>query len=187
MEERPILFNASMVRAILEGRKTQTRRIVKPKHIPLIDNLIDNWENRPFPYGKPSDRFWVKETWAQDLHGEIFYAADYLNNPSIIEKWKPSIFMPRKIARILLEISNIRVERLQEMTEGDAKAEGVYEYSPGHGTWWAKDPKDGQGFGPWGFAKGAYSEVWESINGKDSWDKNPWVWVIEFKRIEGVR
>ena len=210
MEEKPISFNVPMVRAILEGRKTQTRRIIKPQPDSIHDGepywniggyraYQKRWINDPLrmgtlnpilcPYGENMDRIWVRETWAQDLHGELFWRADHINKPSTVEKWRQSRFMPRSASRITLEIIHIRVERLQDMSEENAKAEGVYEFSPGHGTWWAKDPKDGQGNGPWAFAKGANSELWDSIYAKRGfgWDKNPWVWVIEFKRIEGVR
>ena len=177
MKGKPILFNGTMVRAILEGRKTQTRRIIKEKPPyflvdegrPIWADKYGDYHDRYSPYGIPGDRLWVRETWAQDLHGEIFYAADHLNKPSTVEKWKPSIFMPRKISRITLEIVNIRVERVQDITETDALAEGIIPSEIGITN------------------KTCYQLLWDHINGAGDWKLNPWVFVIEFKRRKGVK
>ena len=143
-----------MVRAILDGRKTQTRRVVKPK--PDDSGL---WNNDKCPYGKPGDRLWVRETFFVD-GPRIQYRADHHGAPKETI-WKPSIFMPRSASRILLEITDIRVERLHDISADDEKKEGIY--SPIHELlFWA---------------------LWQKINGPESWDANPWVWVITFKKI----
>ena len=185
MKEHPILFSGEMVKAILEGRKTQTRRVIK--HIPAMGKP-DDWcgkiKNPSFrqlfgdyarfcPYGEPGDRLWVRETWA-DLRSYInetypnqapvAYKADdtYL----VGEKWKPSIFMPRWASRITLEVVKVRVERVQEISVVDAIAEGI------HPVYGAQSIM-------------CYAQLWDSINAKRGypWDSNPWVWVIEFKRV----
>lgn len=184
MKERPILFSGPMVRAILEGRKTQTRRALKPqppKQTAVVDPYnhdiehftawtadnkmmlsrgnIKNTAHWRCPYGLPGDRLWVRES---------FCSVD--NTEFGGTKWKPSIFMPRAASRITLEITSLRVERLQEISEDDAKAEGVSQH-PNY-------PKEF--FSSW---TAAYKHLWNSINGPGSWNTNPWVWVIEFKRI----
>lgn len=209
-KERPILFSAPMVRAILEGRKTQTRRIVK-----MPSDLIDRvqfvraeFADKSTPgqcgafwamegdgpvgppisckYGQAGDRLWVRETWMEDHsattdeHGRlpILYRATCLNHPA--ERWRPSIHMPRWASRIDLEVTGVRVERLQDISEADAIAEGLDRVNDGaaqfgvHGlaTSWRNDPRE------------AFCALWESINGDRSWDTNPFVWVIEFKRIK---
>jgi len=175
MKERPILFGAPMVRALIAGSKTQTRRIVKPHHLKFFDqsavDMVGAWDKRPFPYGKPGDRLWVREAWApKEIDPEciiICYRAtdDECNGP-----WKPSIHMPRWASRITLEITGVRVERLQEISEADAIAEGCQNslHLPG-----------GR------FANENYAHLWWSIHGDESWEKNPWVWVIEFKKVRG--
>ena len=200
MKERPILFSAPMVRAILSGRKTQTRRIVKQKHLPFLENILGNfldgkWNQRPLPYGKTGDRLWVRETFAHDFeHNRYFYKADCDNDGTVphlingsgigggignarIQKWKPSIHMPRLASRILLEVVNVRVERLQDISEDDAKAEGsdVRDYLGRI----LLDQSSNQGCYKWGFRT-----AWESINGQGSWDLNPFVWVVEFRTLE---
>jgi len=133
MKERPILFNGAMVRALLDGTKTQTRRLVKAKHIFWVENSVVNflegrWKQRPLPYGQPSDLLWVRETWA--FHPDFpqstcraIYRADR-GAEHDAAKWKPSIHMPRWASRINLEIVSVRVERLNEISEEDAMAEG---------------------------------------------------------------
>ncbi|ENL0189295.1 hypothetical protein AB3E85_004506 [Salmonella enterica] len=198
MNERGMIFNAEMVRAILDGRKTQTRRPVK---FPLIDKNMGcelagnelagelaahNYWNSP--YGKPGDRIWVRETfrvhsratdvatlvyrasvrnsWTEQTHRVPIAVCDKQATP---EKWTPSIHMPRWASRITLEITDVRVERLNDIRECDAKAEGGQtectligdKYYPG------------------------FRSLWKSIYGEESWAANPWVWVIEFKRVEG--
>lgn len=191
MKERPILFSAPMVRAILEGRKTQTRRILKPQptwHNTNLPTMIGNTavfgvisDNYPqcdwkCPYGQPGDRLWVKETHLCTAADEVHFRADG-NFPEGAAKmlggWRPSIFMFRRFSRILLEITAVRVERLQDISDEDALAEGVHrmdwEYENGECCETARD---------------AYAMLWDHINGAGSWDANPWVWCVSFKRIE---
>lgn len=200
MKERPILFSAPMVRAILDGKKTQTRRVVKP--IPPYEFALcdakgcccwaetgdesDEWwpNDGPLrcPYGTIGDRLWVREAYceANDRGAEIrmpfLYRADkglkgnkwWADKPNL--KWRPSIHMPRGVSRITLEITNIRVERLQEISIEDVLKEGI--------------PKEKTETEHWReMTADQFILLWESINGKGSWEANPWVWVIEFKRI----
>lgn len=201
MKERPILFSAPMVRAILAGTKTQTRRVVKPQpHDPaegvysapsMIHGtgsytqdhmLADGFDGGTCPYGKPGDQLWVRETFAK-VEGQTHpwiatdYRATYTHGDrmgdhlGVKRRWTPSIYMPRAASRILLEIVSVRVERLQEISDQDALAEGV---SPDMGLRWQSGDDT---------PRGIYGELWESINGPGSWDANPWVWVVEFKRV----
>ncbi|MCK1825998.1 hypothetical protein MX655_10645 [Pseudomonas aeruginosa] len=205
MKERPILFTGPMVGAILEGRKTVTRRVVKPQP-DFLGSMVD--PNTPFktldaglharitcPYGEPGDRLWVREAWAADAQvdaiapsdlsqGEpIWYPADLSvrqTGCSMISKGRvrPSIHMPRWASRILLEITAVRVERLQDISEEQALAEGVRGEPCDHAQQACAD------IGCWGdTAKGAFGFLWESLNGEGSWAANPWVWVVEFKRV----
>ena len=167
MKERPILFSGPMVRAILDGRKTQTRRVVK----------IGSYRpSGPFgdhagycPYGKPGDRLWVRETFFNEpnFHGvsATWYRAD---NDTFPGMWKPSIHMPRRLSRITLEITAVRVESLNEINGMEAWREGC-PYHP------KADPEP-EDMIAW------YRKLWESINGPGSWAANPWVWVIDFRR-----
>lgn len=232
MSDRPILFSAQMVRAILDGRKTQTRRLVTPQPIRRIDwsckgtdgiefkwgiyaeTLLDHPQHPDFakrcPYGGPGDRMWVRETWryadwTEDGQPWIRYAADdarrlcervssewaarvadiwaelssaenvSVDGRAADRKWRPSIFLPRWASRITLAVTAVRVERLQEISEADAIAEGVLrtggraQLQPNH-------------FRP---ARELFSELWDSINeDRAPWASNPWVWVVEFKRVE---
>lgn len=220
MKERPIIFSAPMVRAILAGTKTQTRRVVKPQppeilpayapkvYWPARDRHMTHGDpdgaaylqfERPgdydgahvmrggfgfrCPYGQPGDRLWVRETWAQpDRRSAGFspwvYAANYQERSS--HRWRSSIHMPRCASRILLDVTDVRVERLQDISEADAQAEGVTpKWEPGC-SGRLMDAFGGFSFRP---AASAYAELWEQINGPGSWDANPWVWVIEFKRV----
>ncbi|MEL1716861.1 morphogenetic protein [Klebsiella pneumoniae] len=202
MKERGMIFNAEMVRAILDGRKTQTRRPVKfPVHdknlgCELAGNELagelsaGNYLNSAF--GRPGDCIWVRETWSSDFanyypNDRVWYAAD--NNRRLdIEvvdgvrgiyspesdvhvpfRWRPSIHMPRWASRILLEITDVRVERLKSISDGDAIREGCS----------TADMKSGD------CVADVFARLWASIYGSDSWNANPWVWVIEFKRVEG--
>lgn len=188
MKERPILFSAPMVRAILEGRKTMTRRVIKNQceHIGIGRDESGVFVHRHCehdtgitrcPYGQPGDRLWVRETFLYDyfMHENtagipdlpdgqfshrIVYRASNPDHPITVgsEKWKPSIFMPRKYSRITLEITNVRVERLQDISEEYAKQEGFPDVVH-------------------------FYELWTILNGKESWRANPWVWVVEFKRV----
>lgn len=186
MRERPILFSGPMVRAIIDGRKTVTRRVVKPQP-DFLGSMTD--PNTPFktlgaglhgqivcPYGQPGDRLWVRETFAvygDEKMAAIHYRADRPHH--VGQKgmgYKPSIHMPRWASRILLEITAVRVERLQDISQEQAMAEGVLSCES------ALDP-DGNGYSPYEL----FSALWVSINGHDSWHANPWVWVVEFKRV----
>lgn len=199
-KERPILFSAPMVRAILEGKKTQTRRVVKPQSAILTDEMARSFGVQPPPqqnmpvihcrYGGPGERLWVRETWGlfqERPQFGVFYRAD-ADSPNYeeengIARWRPSIHMPRKYSRIELEIVSVRVERLQDITEADAIAEGI-ERIPNVGPMRAfgwRDYSGGIGFFD---PVQSYRSLWESINGPDSWAANPWVWGIEFKRIK---
>lgn len=174
MKERPIIFNEAMVRAILDGRKTQTRRIVK--HQPLEGVAPDSSWIRPCDVG---DRLWVREKWAQSSFGQTsltFYGADREHDPPHIAKcarWQPSIHMPRAASRITLEVTGVRVERLQDISEGDAIAEGC-----------SIDGESPSGLYVANNARSAFCRLWQSIYGPDSWNQNPWVWVIDFRVIE---
>lgn len=178
MKERPIIFNADMVRAVLDGRKTQTRRI--------IQSLAK------CPFGAVGDRLWVRETFrvhsrATDVATLVYKASEQqswtqqthrvpiekCNKPAVVDTWTPSIHMPRWASRITLEITGVRVERLNSMTEKDALAEGClggHDSIPGYQ--YSATPHE------------HFHHVWQSIYGADSWQANPWVWVIEFKRVE---
>lgn len=210
VKELPILFNAEMVRAILDGRKTQTRRVVKPQQFDFCgdqliyydDKLVEcqdcGEEHDPdhhqkilkCPYGKPGDRLWVKETWCDpyDTHDAV-YRAD-ADGDFYAFTWRPSIHMPRWASRITLEIIDVRVERLWDITEEDAVKEGIDKPWHPHGnrlvTFYRDYSTDisrvseGQGVLN---AKHSFMTLWDSINAKKSykWDQNPWVWVVEFK------
>ncbi|MGJ5663117.1 hypothetical protein [Morganella morganii] len=225
MKERGIIFNAEMVCAILDGRKTQTRRLAEFKVIEEGYNLNFSglksgfycygvpssgfvlrsmgagcWNDRTFPlycpFGNVGDRIWVRETFGlrvvRDAAGGtgefITYRASkpdavYCTCASgdvIPMKWKPPSQMPRRSSRILLEITGVRVERLQDISEEDAINEGVKSFPDGH---WKCYQSDYGKYSP--TAIGSFSTLWNSINGEDSWYKNPWVWVIEFKQIQG--
>lgn len=228
MNERGMIFNAEMVRAILEGRKTQTRRVlatyqdavkfcpewdVNGKQIFIVLGEKDHTGMNPVitaipcPFGQQGDRIWVRETWAtlgnedgccvdwndnlckgdEKSAARIYRASceqrpgDYglwsipddadwkphTDNQKFEGAWRPSIHMPRWASRILLEITDVRVERLNSITESDAEAEGVTD----------------TGFGD--LLVDGFRYLWKSIYGDGSWQANPWVWVIEFKRVEG--
>lgn len=192
-----MIFNGEMVRAILDGRKTQTRRQVK---FPVIDKNMScelagnelagelaagNYRNSPF--GKPGDRIWVRETWArynidQNSH-EMAYRATTPEDWPEGGRWRPSIHMPRWASRILLEITNIGAQRLNSISQADAARQGLIRL-PATGRYCLN--QGDQYFGGASHdAREVFSWLWESIYGEDSWKANPWVWVIEFKRIEG--
>jgi len=200
MKERPILFSAPMVRAILDGRKTQTRRAVKPQPVHMFgegNHSNYEWRGGVFaldmypknslilnhcPYGQPGDRLWVREAWSHDAEsleqcrasledamGGGMYGPYYRATESAPDtlRWRPSIHMPRWASRIDLLITGVRVERLQDISTEDALAEGIsrMECPDWHATT-------------------DFRALWESINGPGSWEANPWVWVIEFKRVQ---
>lgn len=205
---RPILFSTPMVQAILEGRKTQTRRIVKlPNFHPSVlekqiskmtikEGIVYDGNNEvigtiKWPY-QVGDVLWVRETFHENiapaLVGTFYYKASI--DPSWDLKWKPSLFMPKAACRIFLKLKAIRIERLDQISEADAMAEGVLEdnlfghvcYECGkNGHLGAKDLcKDGFFFK----AVDSFKSLWKSINGNDSWNNNPYVFVYEFERIE---
>lgn len=207
MNGRGMIFNSEMVRAILDGRKTQTRRVlatyqdavkfcpewdVNGKQIFIVLGEKDHTGMNPVitaipcPFGQQGDRIWGRETFrvhsrATDVATLVYRASvrnswteqthrvpvAVCNKPATPEKWTPSIHMPRWASRILLEIIDVRVERLNSITESDAEAEGVTD----------------TGFGD--LLVDGFRYLWKSIYGDDSWQANPWVWVIEFKRVEG--
>ena len=243
MKERGMIFNGEMVRAILDGRKTQTRRIMKPQPEPCprgghwwpsnvfktMLHVEDEMQNGKggwgglvgdaCPFGDVGDRVWVRETWGVVSHafsddglmidwvpdrpataihempfgngyysGYAIYAADgdftwgdddgYEDGRSC---WKPSIHMPRAASRILLEITDVRVERLNAISEEDARAEGIID----GGCLNCGEPEPCGCANPEPDATDAFAYLWQSIYGQESWNANPWVWVIEFKRVEG--
>lgn len=209
IKERPILFSAPMIRALLDGRKSQTRRIAKvtddgckPGMItPLVGFTPRNIANHISycPYGKIGDRLWVRETFCivddTEFGGDKWidyratprysesHPAGWENEPKNTEalKWKPSIHMPRWASRILLEITNVSVERLNDISEEDAVLEGI-EPEPGTSHWKNYDTLPGG----WRYLESpiqSYRTLWESINGQGSWNLNPFCWVIEFRRI----
>jgi len=213
MKEHPILFSGEMVRAILEGRKTQTRRIIKPQpdivakgNIPLNKKTIEVFKNNtiveigypegkpdhPFvkihkcPYGQAGDHLWVRETWCcpgLDSQGRpiICYRAN--NDPITNDMpWRPSIHMTHEVCRLTLMIDEIRVERLQDITEEDAKAEGVDYYVIGHGPVSPFGLMVEPGYIGQGSYKTSFDLLWDEIYGRENWESNPWVWVIKFRK-----
>lgn len=185
MSLKPILFNTEMVRALLEGRKTVTRRVVKPQ--PVLDGHLwklggaawsDSVLSAPVMLGhslynrapyQPGDVLWVRETWTRTEAGTIMYRSD--SEDTVCDRWRPSIHMPREVARIFLRVTGVRCERLQELTLKDAEMEGMDLRGPM-------------------FTK--FVEVWNKTVQRNPnkfkrypyyWEDNPWVWVIEFERI----
>ncbi|MDL5478915.1 hypothetical protein QSI24_06820 [Klebsiella quasipneumoniae] len=233
MKERGMIFNGEMVRAILDCRKTQTRRPIKWKQTRFTEigeredgskwpwsedaeHACDFWH--PCPFGAVGDRIWVRETWSDvNLDGApaVAYRADdevydLMENESLLDEdgafnyqdtrvskyqfaawhsdlisgiegnWRPSIHMPRWASRILLEITNVRVERLNSMHDVDAMREGIQNLTTcSHSDFGIPGVVNAQ------HPVRAFQLLWESIYGTDSWHANPWVWVIEFKRVEG--
>ncbi len=206
MRERPILFNGAMVRAILAGQKTQTRRAVKGIALDWLGKAqftpeyVAHPGNDLCPFGQPGDRLWVRETWRPEtIHScamdtcdcdsvGVSYAADgewiphtWQNPPP--DEWYmpaaaargnvPSIHMPRWACRLVLEITAVRVERLQAISEADAMAEGLSQSESGS---WLPGPCD--------HPEWAFHQLWAQVYGEPAWEANPWVWVIEFKRVE---
>jgi hypothetical protein len=213
VKERPILFRPEIVRAILEGRKTVTRRVVEPQPEVDLVELPDTYEPEGWfkpghsgrwseegaegdriwrcPYGVPGDRLWVRERWqmghymggdepatsytllrptgSTDRDGRVFYAAD--GNPNV-PRWRPSIYMPRWASRLTLEVTDVGVERVRDITEADALAEGC----PGN-------------LFPEETPLAEFRRLWGAINGPRGfgWDANPWVWVVRFKVAEAQR
>ncbi|SBW75178.1 morphogenetic protein [Klebsiella pneumoniae] len=207
-----MIFNAEMVRALLDGRKTQTRRPIKWKQTRFTEigeredgskwpwsedaeHACDFWH--PCPFGAVGDRIWVRETfctvddtqygggkWVDYRATPKFEAShpagwDCAPNDAEALKWRPSIHMPRWASRILLEITDVRVERLNAISQEDAQAEGM------ELTGWRPTYSDPDSGGEVLTPYDNFAQLWESIYGEESWKANPWVWVIEFKRVEG--
>lgn len=211
MKEHPILFSAPMVRAILAGQKTQTRRVLKQATGPSLSvgmadeaqgvaelswlhgdgpgyDVEETIRQVACPYGQPRDRLWVREAWRASLAFELTpprdipagtplrYTADGSGAlpPENAGKYRPPMFMPRWASRITLEVTGVRVERLQDISDDDAIAEGLTCQNGLYATpgeVWQIDPRK------------AYRDLWEQLNGPGSWDANPWVWVVEFRRL----
>jgi hypothetical protein len=219
-KERPILFKGEMVRAILDGSKTQTRRVIKrqkdmefdvndPAYGPYWLSYATEADGEDAkvrcPFGEPGQLLWVRETFCIESSMEVVHDPPHTDGRPIRHhqddewgpwweqphyratdptpkldigtdepgsRWRPSIFMPRWASRILLEITAVKVERLQSISEADARAEGTQEPSlmPTIGACWSE--------------RDAYARLWESINGPGSWAANPWVWVVEFRRVQ---
>lgn len=202
MSEKPIIMSAPMVRAILEGRKTQTRRVLKdppwatPETLEVVDGepwAVDPMQGGDRPVRWPytvGDTLWVRETWA-DLNGSIIFRADayYPEGEVVVDhpkgnppRWRPSIHMPRWAARLFLRVTAVRVERLQEISEDGAKAEGVTRDGLPERL---RDRFDRMK--PWpALYRPMFRLLWDSLNEHRGygWDVNPWVWVIEFERCE---
>ncbi|QZA71219.1 RNA-binding protein [Pantoea phage AH07] len=229
MRERPILFKADMVGAVLDGRKTQTRRIIQSpaknmqasghkvieyrepgdkwygEHVFSMRNQSGTWcdyTKEQFlakcPFGAVGDRLWVRETFrvhsrATDVATLVYKASEQqswtqqthrvpiqkCNKPAVVDTWTPSIHMPRCASRITLEITGVRVERLQDISEEDALAEGVIPEPCDHIR------RSCEEIGCCGdTAKGEFGALWKSIYDDDNWQTNPWVWVVEFERVE---
>jgi hypothetical protein len=223
MKERPILFSAPRVRALLAGTKTQTRRIVKPQPqhpqfgsmLACDDEGIELYlHGGPLlpraircPFGPAGDRLWVRETHAivprtayrcsegvhqtlrpDDDHDAAIYRAGWERSTGGI-RWRSSIHMPRWASRILLEVTEVRVERLQDISEADAIAEGIERLTNDFGgvRWrhYGSKALNLEGWSAaWEFARNSYASLWDSINGPGSWDANPFVWAITFRRID---
>lgn len=173
---KPILFSTPMVQAILENRKTMTRRVIK-----LTGKWVESFD-LPKPKYEPGDILWVRETWC-DVFGRLEYRADFSESKlldriarygKVISKWRPSIFMPKEAARLYLRVTDVRVERLQDITEEDAKAEGI------EPRFSIQDQFSSD------IARLRFSELWDDINGGRGywWYTNPWVWVYSFERCE---
>lgn len=230
-KDYPVIFNEEMVRAILDGRKTQTRRVIKLSHERGMLNPVVRGRNGEIssvscrlaptlcPFGQPGDLLWVRETWAllgnedgcyvdwndnlckgDEKSAARIYRASCEQRPgdyglwSIPDDadwkphtddhkfegaWRPSIHMPRWACRILLEITNVRVERLNSISQADAIAEGM---PPSHPSIDAVS----RDLGYPDFSRSAFAQLWQSLYGEESWQANPWVWVVEFKRVHAT-
>lgn len=209
-----------MVQGLRADRKTVTRRLVKERQFPApfhqrcsavgvavaLREMYEQgrFEERPFPYGQPGDRLWVRETFHVTSANEVVYRADYPDNatargmenvpPEQDVRWRPSIHMPRWASRLTLEVVSVRVERLHDITDEDAKAEGLKCLSKDGGTTWKYGIPDRDGWPgtddtgwPWTdwdvSPRAAFCRLWKSINGEASWAANPWVWRVGFRRV----
>ena len=206
MKHIPILFSTEMVQAIIDGRKTQTRReikqaigydpiwkptLIKEEHldgIPRYEMRTGTQYSLPWfkcPYGQPGDVLWVREKFETETDGHVKYYADNISvehNPAYrqLTKWKPSIHMPKTACRIWLQVVSVKAERLQDISEYDAIAEGVLIWEHKYGATYFNYLNENFSCN----ALESFSTLWQSINGEQSWKDNPWVWRIEFKRIE---
>jgi hypothetical protein len=232
MKTRPILFSGSMVRAILSGAKTQTRRVLDPQprlitssngtpiwHLELRNGFVNSNDEKTWPesmvrhhvdqdgnvypavcpFGAPGDRLWVRETWGvigdiragsdgEHFAAHVEYAADLAKRTIDVHmdhwrtsyemrgKWRPSIHMPRWASRLTLEVTSVRVERLHDISEDDARAEGVDPFLEGG--------YDFEWVSMGGPCRANFRRLWEGINGPGSWEANPWVWVVSFRRVD---
>lgn len=222
MKERPIIFSAEMVKAILDGRKTQTRRVIKPDiyndfdlerdgslEVMAIEN--NNGDSVPIvdfcPYGKPGDQLWVRETcrlfptggivnsvknpYQQTIMYKAGNGIKTVTNPPVgnkigFHRWTPSIHMPRWASRIQLEVTGVRVQRVQDISEEDAIAEGITPIAPGYeDIMWSQFVTENK-IATTREPIEAFEILWDSINAKRGhiWASNPWVWVIEFEATE---
>lgn len=209
MKEIPVLFSTPMVQAILEGRKSQTRRLVKDKHVlysldvnKVIPEYFKGGDGGWCPYGQLGDILWVRETWGVGCRPDPFQGSvdgiEFKADSQFIDDveslplhqyedfdygnydksgWRPSIHMPKSIARIWLQVTDIRVERLQDISEDDAKAEGVEKINDSIFCW---RHYAGQ-YAGCSDARTSFRSLWQGINGDESWNANPWVWVISYK------
>jgi hypothetical protein len=200
MKERPIMFSGAMVRSIIDGRKTQTRRVMRiqptvVRHWANVEtngvrwtwpngdeatyadrpDVIASYTERDFwkhcPYGQPGDRLWVRETWGKLDMGSACHRADDESATPADGRWRPSIHMPRWASRLTLEVTDVRVQRLREISEEDARAEGVDAPTPDM---------------PSLTGRFRFECLWDSINGERpgcSWENNPWVWCVSFRRL----
>jgi hypothetical protein len=205
--DRPIIFSAPMIRALLDGRKTQTRRVLKPQPegIARAERVgLQEWTIYPAadrcsidfkaPSYAPGDRLWVRETWSAIMNGgwtianarsrmfdeKIVYRADG-NGFEDGDGWWPSIHMPREFSRLTLTVTDVRVQRLQDISEEDAWAEGC---KPGELNDWG-EPFPAEEFDPhgaigWDNARDWFADLWETLHGPDAWDANPWVVALTF-------
>lgn len=195
MGERGILFSGPMVRTILAGQKTQTRRLIDARVARLVADL-DAAVGVRCPYGQVGDRLWVRETWGPCAGGVVYRSDDLVNGQVSCPdggRWKPSIFMPRWASRITLEVTELRVERLQDISEDDARAEGVLPFGEAYSSI-SRDQPITCGDGRPSFRAGdrpyaaSFAVLWDTINGdRVLWGSNPWVWVVGFKRVEVAR
>jgi hypothetical protein len=197
MTSRPILFSGEMIRAILAGTKTQTRRVCKnppgDQGAEKAARAADPHYLRRYPYGIPGDQLWVRETWCTFAHqdrtkpsrlpsgSEIFYRADAAQSAQAMPWWRPSIFMPRWASRLTLEITDVQLHRLQDCSEADAIAEGI---TGPHQVGYTAFKVPGDSKPRYSSAVAAYAALWDSLNEKRGfgWASNCWVWAVSFKR-----
>ncbi|MGO4278253.1 hypothetical protein [Cupriavidus sp. RAF20_2] len=188
-KERPILFSGAMVRAILDGRKTQTRRPVKGWALDWLQSdkftpeYVADRANRACPYGQAGDRLWVREThgYGGDAYApDLYYRATHPDAP-IQGRWHPSLHMRREDSRLVLEITGVRVERLNECSDADAVAEGLH-VLPASGRYVVSPGEQYAGLADHD-PRAVYADLWDRINGAGAWEANPWVWVVEFRKV----